>query len=174
MIHKYLKLIITCAVLVIASGIVFLSLHKEKPLEKIHYHGGFVVFKENKEIDFSDFRYMVVKPCTTDKKEGKESEEDDQIEKAHLHDQVGDVVHVEKENSKWSDLFINLKYEIDYKNTQAYLNGKKVTNFKDLIIKPYDSLIVLIGSNDIKKALLKAVSVKHIKEAEKRSENCGS
>lgn len=174
MISKYFKLIIIAIILIIVSGGIFLAFHKQKPVQKVHYHGGFEVFKDNKQVDFSGFKYMVVKPCTTDKKEEKESDADDQMEKAHLHDLVGDVVHVERANAKWSDLFTNLKYNIEYKNTSAYLNGKKVENFENLIIQPYDSMVILIGSNDLNKVLSKAVTVKHIKEAEKRSENCGS
>lgn len=174
MILKHLKLIIVFIILLIVSGAVFASFHKQKPVQKIHYHAGFVVIKNNEHINFSNFKYMVVKPCSLDKKEEKGDEEDNQLEKAHLHDQIGDVVHVERENAKWADLFTNLAYDIDYKNTFAYLNGKKVDNFENLIIQPYGSLVVLIGKNDINKALSSAVSLKHIKQTEKRSENCGS
>lgn len=174
MISKYLKLIIVFVVLIAVSASILVVFHKKETVKKIHYHAGFVVFKDNKQIDFSGFQYMVVKPCTIDKKEEKESDADNQIEKAHLHDLVGDVVHVERENAKWSDLFTNLKYVIDYKHTSAYLNGKKIDNFHDLVIQPYDSLVVLIGENDTKNVLAKAVSVDHIKKTEKRSENCGS
>lgn len=174
MISKYLKLIIVFVVLIVVSASVLVVFHKKEAVKKVHYHAGFVVFKDNKQVDFSDFKYMVVKPCTTDKTEEKESNADNQIEKAHLHDLIGDVVHVERENAKWSDLFTNLKYTIDYKNTSAYLNGKNINDFQNLVIQPYDSLVVLIGENDTKNVLTKAVSVDHIKKTEKRSENCGS
>ena len=38
---------------------------------------------------------MRIKPCTEDE-EHEDSDEDIQTEKAHLHDFVGDVVHVEE------------------------------------------------------------------------------
>lgn len=174
MISKHIKLILIFIILFVASGTAIIAFNKQKPTQKVHYHAGFAVLKDNKQIDFADFKYMVVKPCSLNKEEEKESPEDDQIEKAHLHDQTGDVVHVEREGSKWSDLFANLKYEIDYKNTSAYLNGKKIDKFQNLAIQPYDSLVVLIGPNDVNKAKSKAITINHIKEAEKRSENCGS
>ncbi len=156
--------------LILAS---FLIIGRNKD-EIVHYHAGFAVFTNNKQADFSDFKYMIIKPCNLDKDEEKESDEDDQIEKAHLHDQIGDVVHIERKNAKWSDLFTNLKYDINYQEVVAYLNSKKTTDFENLIIQPYDSLVILIGKNDSKKALAKAVKKSHIEETEKRSENCGS
>lgn len=158
-------------ILLILTSFLIIGRNKD---EAIHYHAGFAVFTNNKQVDFSDFKYMIIKPCNLDKDEEKESDEDDQIERAHLHDQIGDVVHVERKNSKWSDLFTNLHYDIDYKSSEAYLNGKKKNNFQNQIIQPYDSLVVLIGKNDSKKALTKAVKKSHIEETEKRSENCGS
>lgn len=174
MIKKYLKILVLFGAVVVIILSAFVLLHKKQEVKKVHYHAGFVVFNDNKQVNFTDFKYMLVRPCTTSKKEEVEAEEDSQIEKAHLHDSIGDVVHVEKENSKWSDLFTNLKYPIDYRNTSAYLNGKEVDNFQDLIIQPYDSLVILIGKSDSKIALSKAVGIKHIKETEKRSEYCGS
>lgn len=172
--NKRFKLIIIIGLLIVVSIPVFTNLRKDTPTKKTHYHAGFVVFKDNNQIDFSDFKHMVIKPCTVDNKDKKESREDDQIEKVHLHDLVGDVVHVERENAKWSDLFTNLKFTIDYKNTTVYLNGKKVNNFQNLIIHPYDSLMVLIGSSDYKALSSKAVSKKHIKDVEERIGDCGS
>ena len=169
MIKKRLILLAILIIILISSGLVLFLSRQEKEVKKIHYHAGFVVFKNNKQVDFSDLKYMVIKPCTIEEIEEKE---DLQIEKAHLHDEVGDVVHVEAENAKWSDLFTNLHYSIDYKNSIAYINHKKIKDFQNLAIKPYDSLVILIGTNDIERALSNTVSINHIKEAEKRSEGC--
>jgi len=167
------RYIILALVIILGLTIVAFFILGKHEIKKIHYHAGFVVFENNKQVDFSDFKYMEVKPCNLDEGKNKEKE-DEQIEKAHLHDQVGDIVHVERENSKWTDLFTNLHYDIDYKIATAYLNSKKVDNFQNLIIQPYDSLVVLIGTNDTKKTLSKAVKKSHIQETEKRSENCGT
>ncbi len=144
--------------------------------KKIHYHAGFVVFENDKRQDFSDVKYMHIKPCTVKGKDNTESEsdEDNQIEKAHLHDYVGDVVHVHREDVIWKDLFTNLKYNIDYAKATAYINGKEVKNFQDQEIQPYDSLIVFIGKNNIKEHLSEGVNKSHIQSVEKKSEECGS
>jgi len=60
----------------------------------------------------------------------------------------------------------------DNENSIAYINHKKIKDFQNLAIKPYDSLVILIGTNDIERALSNTVSINHIKEAEKRSEGC--
>lgn len=138
--------------------------------KELHYHAGFVVFENNKKVDFSDFKYMSVKPCSV--KETSEPE-DDQMEKAHLHDNVGDVVHVHRENAYWHDLFTNLKYPIDYSKTTGYINGKEVADWQNQKIQSYDSLVVFIGEND-KKHLKEAVTKEHIQLTEKKSENCGT
>lgn len=148
---------------------------KSETTEKtVHFHAGFQVYKEGALVDFSGLRYMHEKPCTTD---GSESEkhEDEQIEKAHLHDRVGDVVHVHKEHVKWSDLFNNLKYSVEPQKVEGYLNGKQINNILDKEIKPYDSLVLFIGEHvDVQSYLSKAVTKANMQEAEKKSENCGS
>lgn len=113
----------------------------------IHYHSGFVVFENGKKIDFSDNKYMYIKPCSVDGKEDTDSE-DQQMEKAHLHDNIGDVVHIESRGAKWGDLFTNIKFEIDYSSASAYLNGLEITGIKDTAIRPYDSLAVFVGGVD--------------------------
>jgi hypothetical protein len=137
-----------------------------------HIHVGFVVFENNKKLDFSDFKYMSVKPCGL-----KETEPltDAQIqdEKAHLHDNVGDVVHSHFEGAQWKDLFSNIKFPIDYAKTTGYINGQKVEDWKDQKIQAYDSLVVFIGNNDPKN-LKQAVTKNHIQMIEKKSESCGA
>lgn len=172
MFKKLSKKIILMLLLVLGIAITTLVFFQKQELEEeVHYHAGFVVFKDGKQIDFSDIKYMHVLPCNLE--EEVEEHEDEQIEKAHLHDQVGDVVHVHRENAKWEDLFTNINYKID-QNSSTYLNGEEINNFLEAPVKPYDSLVVLIGKNDVDEVLSKAVKKDHIQETEKRSENCGT
>ncbi len=138
--------------------------------KKVHYHAGFVVFQNDKKIDFSDFKYMRVKPC--DDVKGNDTDEDIQAEKAHLHDQVGDIVHVEREGGYWRDLFSNIKYPIDYSKAKAYVNGKEVKDFQDTKIIPYESIVILMGKNTSTHEN-DAVSKKYIEKKEKESVECG-
>ncbi len=153
----------------------FMVKEKYFPPKALHYHAGFIVIKDNKIEDFSDIKYMHTKPCGNAPVSEKETLAEQQIEKAHLHDFVGDVVHVHRENAKWKDLFTNLKYPLHYTNAEAYINGEKVNNFQDYPIKPYDSLVVFVGKNkDVTKYLKQAVTKSHIEQTEKKSDNCGS
>lgn len=158
-----------CLVLVI--GAVFVQL-QSIAAKKVHFHAGFQVYKDGKQVSFSDTKYMHEKPCTDDPQE--EHKEDEQIEKAHLYGFVGDVVHVHRENVKWNDLFINLSYSIP-QDAQTYLNGKKVDTLFQTEIQPYNSIVIFIGkTDDLEDLLKKAVTKQYIQEEEKHSEDCGT
>jgi hypothetical protein len=160
-------------VLAIAAVIILpQTLLKPKP---IHYHAGFQIYKDNKLQDFSDFKYMHEAPCTVDGKPINDPHADGQLEKAHLHDHTGDVVHVHRANAMWKDLFTNIKYPIDEKNVVAYVNGKKVNAILEKKIEPYESVIIFIGTHvDDQNYLKKAVTKKHIQDVEHKSETCSS
>lgn len=147
------SILVTCIVLLIlAAGYLFNDIKRaEIPEEVIHYHAGFVVFEGNKKVDFSDSKYMHILPC---KVEGDDAEiqpsANSQLEKAHLHDNVGEIVHihVNSKSTTWDDLFVNINFPIDYPKAQGYINGQKVDAFYNKNINAYDSLVVLIGEND--------------------------
>lgn len=170
-IKKYFKYILIICILIIGLSS-FLLFKKLTIPKKVHYHAGFVVFQNDKKIDFSDFRYMRVKPCTNDKGHS-DSAEEVQAEKAHLHDSVGDVVHIEAEGAKWKDLFQNINYKIDYSKVTAYVNGNKVINFENQKIKPEESIIILLGENK-NNHLSDAVSKSYIDEKATKSVDCGN
>jgi hypothetical protein len=162
------------AVLIVASiGIIFRDNIRAVlfPVKVVHYHAGFQVYENGKLKSFADIRYMHDKPCT-----GNPSPEElyDPMEKAHLHDLVGDVVHVHRENVVWGDLFTNLKYPVDESNAEAYINGHKVSGLLSYPIKSYDSLVLFIGTHgDVKQYIANEVTKAHIQEVEHRSETCG-
>lgn len=166
------KIIYTIAVIILFffGTAVIITLKNFMTPKKVHYHAGFVVFQNNKKQDFSDYKYMNLEPCSLNKKSDT-SNSDIQLEKAHLHDGVGDLVHIEREGAIWSDLFTNIHYSISYSNTTGYINGTKVNNFQNHPIHAYDSLVVFIGNNDINH-LHEAVTRDYIKNQEKKSVNC--
>ena len=144
---------------------------KENQVEEIHYHAGFQVYVDDKLQDFSDLAYMQIEPCGEDEHE-QFSEEHEQIEKAHLHDGVGDVVHVHRNGAVWRDLFTNIEFPLD-PNAVVYVNGNLVEDFLNYPIYPYDSLVILSGeSSEINEKLKNAVTREHIEEAEAKSESC--
>ena len=166
---KYILLLIL--ILFLIFGV---SLFKHRTFSsetKVHYHAGFVVFQENKKLDFSDSKYMNISPCTVRK--GDTTSEDPQVEKAHLHDNVGTVVHIEREGAKWKDLFTNIHYPIDYATTRGFINGAEVKNYQDQPINLDDSLVVFIGNNDINAGLNQAIQKDYIEKIGTQSKSCG-
>src|SRR3989338_3574701 len=118
---------------------IFLYSKLLKTSKKIHYHAGFQVYKDDVLQDFSDIKYMTISPCTDKKTHESKNKE---LEKAHLHDQVGDVVHVEVERSIWGNLFKNLHYETAFKEkVKAYTNRRLISDPLSYSIKPYDSIV---------------------------------
>lgn len=174
------KIIVVIGILLILATLIGYKLIKQKgdtlkliqSEEDVHYHAGFVVFDNGVKVDFSDVGYMNITPCTEHGPAENETPEHLQMEKAHLHDAVGDVVHSHREGAKWADLFTNIGYEVDYSIVTAYINGEKVTGIKEYPIKAYDSMVLFIGNSD-ESLLSESVGIDHIKEVEKKSENCG-
>lgn len=99
---------------------------------------------------------------------------DEQIEKAHLHDGIGDVVHVHRLGATWSDLFANLSYPIPNKPIVGYEadDPSPLKNVLDSSINPSQSLIILIGDNQALDPT-QFVTQEHILEVEAMSELCG-
>lgn len=128
-----------------------------KEVEHIHYHAGFVVYIDGAKQDYSDFKYMNLKLCTEEK--SQPTKEELQIEKAHLHDGVGDVVHVEQAGARWSDLFKNIGVNLPPDLTVL-----------DDPIEPNSSIVITIGQQV---DYPEKVSLEHIKEVEAKSELCG-
>ena len=91
--------------------------------EGIHFHAGIQVYVDNELQDFADLKYMKQDPCD-DKHEATDSPEEEQLEKAHLHDLNGDVVHVHRDQATWADLFQNMPYELPVGSPIVYIDGQ--------------------------------------------------
>lgn len=166
------------AILIIVSlGVIFRTqLYQLKatlfPVEEVHLHAGFQVYENGNLKSFSDLAYMHDKPCGDPATQGPV---DEQIEKTHMHELVGDVAHVHRKGATWGDFFTNIKYPVEDKQFEAYINEKKVDNLLKMEINKYDRLVLFIGNHDadLKKYFAKQVPMDHIKEVEDRSEQCG-
>lgn len=168
---RFLVAVFLCCGL-LAGLIGYDLLYKEKNVKEkeVHYHAGFKVFIDGKQVDFSDFKYMSVKPCTTE-----EHDEDDNDSKIHLHDGNGHVVHIHADGFKWGDLFKSLNYSFDpAKPIKGFINGEETSDILNMPIVAYDSIVILAGNApqeiDISKA---SVTKDDIIKAEKLSESCG-
>lgn len=166
---NFAKLLLPVIILTLLFGYLMYSKYTNK--EEVHYHAGFQVYVDNVLQDFSDDKYMTIGYC------GEEDNHvDPQLEKAHLHDSVGDVVHIHRSGAKWSDLFININYSFDSnKNISAYVNGEKVEDIFNYPIQAFDSIVIFVGDNgEVDNLLESRVDENHIKEVEAKSESCGS
>ncbi len=72
----------------------------------VHYHANFAVFVDGQRDPFDSFTfYEEVTACSPD-------HSGDPASRAHMHDQVSDVVHVHDEAVTWAHFFNNLGYNI--------------------------------------------------------------
>lgn len=137
--------------------------------DEIHIHASFLVFVDDEIQNYSEPKYMHLLPCGLDN-----VLEDEQIMKAHLHDNIGEVVHVHRRGAVWRDLFTNMNIDID-ENVKAYIDGVETPRILDREIMAYNRVLFLIGENTQIDQKLKVVpSVERIQEVEQYSESCGA
>lgn len=156
----------------LAAGLsYFYFIRSHRTPEEVHYHAGFLVYVDGVLQDYAKDTYMRDVPCALP---GKKPVENDQIEKAHLHDNVGDVVHVERTGAVWNDLFINMGVDLPKdKPLTMYRNGAVVTDPMHAPILPGESVVFVIGSSSgVDQS--KTVGDDHIREIGAKSESCGT
>lgn len=125
--------------------------------ETVHYHANFAVYVNGQQEQFKGMRYYeetAAQMCTLERA-------DDPVERAHMHDNVNNVVHVEDHLVTWGSFFQNLGWGLgdDYLKTadKVYLpddqnhltfilNGKKVDSISNVIIGDQDKLLVNYGT----------------------------
>jgi hypothetical protein len=101
-----------------------------------HYHAEFQVYIDGERKDLSTLDYMYFAPCRVYDFGEVELEE---IDRAHFHGYVGDVLHVHDDGVTWRVLLGNLNIE---GNLLGYnKEGDLVEGMIDKEIGPYDSVI---------------------------------
>ena len=136
--------------------------------EEVHHHAAFQIYIDGKLQDYTDIKYMSLVPCTDDEHQVKTEDS------VHLHDNIGDVVHVHKQGAVWNDLFKYIKLNTDSgKEITGYVNGKEMSDIMNEPINAYDSLVLLVGSHgDVKSYLDKALKKEYIEDVETKSGLC--
>jgi hypothetical protein len=163
-------IILCVGIICVISGYLLLNAKTSSLSSKIHYHAGFMVYIDGVLQDFSGDKYMNTDFCSAQHK--TETPEEIRIGKAHLHDNVGNVMHVHRAGAVWGDLFNNINYAFpEGKPIAGYVNGKSVPDIFTYPIQPYDSIIITVGDSSAVD-LTKTITKSHILDVEKHSEGC--
>ena len=166
---------VIAVVSLLVAGIGYYIYTKTSQPKHVHYHAGFQVYVDDKLQDFSSIKYMTISPCTyPNAMKDHQTATELQNDKGHLHDKVGDVVHVHIAGGTWKDFFNNIHYTFpEGKSIFAFIDGKAVEDILNTPIKPYDSVSIFVGKRDkMQENLKKVVTKKHIKDEEQKSELC--
>lgn len=164
--------VLLAVVLILAGAGVWGYQRQANHEAEIHYHAVFQVYDGETRLDFSDLQYQHVEACTGEHDDDP-SPEEEQLEKAHLHDSVDDVVHVHRADAVWGDLFQNMNYSLGTP-VRGYVNGQAVDDILTAPIQTYDRVLILVGENpaDIQSKLDGVPSVEYIEAQERFIESC--
>lgn len=165
------RLIFSVCGLAVSAAALFAYSFLFKSPKAVHYHAGFRVYVNGVRQDFSDMKYMNFTACS--EHDTKKSRDEEQMEKAHLHDGIGDVVHVHRDGGTWDDLFRNINFTFPSGDVKAYRNGVPVSRILRQEIQNGESIIIVAGG-DKGVDMNDYVSPEKITEVEAKSELCGS
>jgi hypothetical protein len=168
------KMIVTGLALVLLIGgiwTVFAMSGMNKAHDEIHLHAGFQLYINDELVDFAQNKYMYFLPCGIPSTEYKNLND-----RVHLHDKVGDVVHVHSAGIKWKDLFEAIEYDLPkIENVKFIKDGKEVDNIYEQEIVNNESIIIVYdGKKDVEEYVKNQVSLERIEQIARSKENCGS
>lgn len=139
-------------------GIRFLTYHEES----IHYHANFAVYINGQREAFKNKIYYTETACTLET-------EITPMERAHMHDGINDVVHVEDHAVTWGQFFENLGWYVgpdfiqqsddtlykadDTSKLNVLINGQDYTGLgalTNMVIHDKDKVLVSYGAENQK------------------------
>jgi hypothetical protein len=160
----------TFAVLRLSDG---LDQLQPQEIPQHHIHAGFHIYQNGQALNLSLPEYMHTTPCTINEVQPTVSPTEVQLEKAHLHDNVGDVVHSHRTGATWGDLVTNLKLHLT--NPFGYINGIYFENILEQPIRDYDQVLITDTElPNVAQALKNLPSLEDIRVVSRSSESCGS
>ena len=136
----------------------------------VHYHANFAVMIDGERLDLSGDRYMEdVSACSADPDAVRPED------RAHLHENNPDVVHVHHGGATWGHLFANLGLGLgeDYlilpggeryfsgeegRQVSFVANGMQVPDLHNRLIRSEDRVLVSVSRVSSPEALLKEFS----------------
>lgn len=153
------KLLVATGLGLVVGALIILAVRfaTYQPEKDVHYHANFAVYLNGQREEFKDiFYYIGGESCTGDAEHQMTPHA-----RAHMHDMVNDVVHVEDEVVTWGQFFQNMGWVVDPKvirtpdevlmvdsanKVSFMLNGEKVDNVVGRVIGDKDRLLVDFGS----------------------------
>jgi hypothetical protein len=136
-----------------------------EPPPAVHHHANFAVFVDGERLDLSGGRYMEdVTACAADPAGIRPQD------RAHLHNNDPDVVHVHHGGATWGHLFANLGMGLgddflildngrrffdgeDGRTLKFFLNGQQVLELQNRMIRSEDRVLVSVGMETPDEAL---------------------
>jgi hypothetical protein len=135
-------------------GVRFFTYHPEHT----HYHANFTVYINGQREQFAD-------PALYEESGASCTQEEQMTpqERAHMHDNVNDVVHVHDHAVAWGQFFLNLGWLVDAKVIETQdqmlladaghkitfiLNGETIDNVSNRVIGDQDKLLVDYGGSN--------------------------
>jgi hypothetical protein len=134
-----------CAIFII--GVIVLVVKAfQIPEKPTHYHANFGIYENNIPIDYSEAKYMDLKPCTVDQHDPLLNNKNENI---HLHNLEGKTIHLHQDGISWDDVLKKLKYDYSKANTLIYLD-KNLVDAAELkkVIKNNQTLFIHVGKVD--------------------------
>lgn len=137
------------------TGIRFFTAHEEHT----HFHANFGIFINGGRLDFSNAKYMEeVSSCTV-------SGALQPKQRVHLHNNIGDVIHVHNEGVTWGHFFNNINFTINDKvltddkgilyqtnettKLRFILNGSQIDSIFNKLIASEDKLLIDYSSDSL-------------------------
>lgn len=126
--------------------------------ETVHYHANFAVYVNGQKEQFKGHRYYEETAASMCSLKPVESP----LERAHMHDDINSVVHVEDHLVTWGNFFQNIRWGVgdDYLKTADHvyvpssrdkltfiLNGRKVDSISNTVIGDQSTLLISYGAD---------------------------
>lgn len=128
-----------------------------EPAPAVHYHANFALFVDGQRLDLTGGRYMEdVTACAADPAGIRPQD------RAHLHNNDADVVHVHHGGATWGHLFANLGFGLgdsflilddgrrffegeEGRSIKFIVNGQQVLELQNRMIRSEDRVLVSVG-----------------------------
>ncbi len=175
---------------VTAGALIFMGIRfvNYQPAEEVHYHSNFGLYVNGQREQFKNPLYYseIEDSCSAEEKEITANE------RAHMHENVYDVVHVEDNAVTWGHFFQNLGWVVDNNVIRTdkltllpdddnkitfVLNGEKVDFLVNRQIENRDRLLVNYGDSsdkDIQKYFTNVASTAEKYNNSQDPASCGS